>query len=637
MGSRLALRRNISEAVSNGMRPRYLRHNIWDPDSEFTPNTSDWTLTAKPLEGPPQSALDDEPVTKTLTENPHLFDIVTPIHVDVFEAYLKTHPNRAFVESVCDGLRVGFWPWAVTPSAGYPVTNDQSNPTPLDTKSADFLRAQRDKELAKNRFSAPFEHDLLPGMYCMPIYAVPKPHSEDLRLVTHQSYGKYSLNSMIRHDKVTGFPLDNMVHFGEMLMDLEKREPGKEKVVWKSDVAEAYRILPMHPRWQIKQVNRIDDKYHIDRCNAFGGCGAGGIFISFNSLVAWIAKEIKRIRYLNNYVDDSSGCGLRNDYLLYEPYGQEFPREQVILLKLWDELGIPHKPHKQVHGSPIPVIGITVDANELSLTLLEEAKEKLIKELVWWCEPGRKEKLRRWYQMGGWMNWAMNVYPRIRPALNNFYPKLRGRRDSKSLIWVNNFIRDDFSWAKKLLENCSGVRLLRSIYWDASEATLTIFCDACPEGMGFWYPSLNLALYSPTPSYEHPDLIFYFEALCVQSALFDAHRRTSTADRGRFIIHTDNSNTVDIFSSLRALPPYNHLLKSSIDILNAGDHDMRILHVSGVDNAVADAVSRADFQRAINLVPSLKIATFEPWSWSPNCEGSLTFQPPRGTLGVDRL
>jgi hypothetical protein len=88
---------------------------------------------------------------------------------------------------------------------------------------------------------------------------------------------------MIKHEKVTGFPLDNMVHFGEMLMDLERREPGKEKVIWKSDVAEAYHILPMHPRWQAKQVTRVDDEYFVDRCNVFGGCGAGGIFISFNA------------------------------------------------------------------------------------------------------------------------------------------------------------------------------------------------------------------------------------------------------------------------------------------------------------------------------------------------------------------
>ena len=53
-----------------------------------------------------------------------------------------------------------------------------------------------------------------------------------------------------------------------------------------------------------------------------------------------------------------------------------------------------------------------------------------------------------------------------------------------------------------------------------------------------------------------------------------------------------------------------------MDILNLGDNDMQVLHVPGVDNAVADALSRADFHRAVDLIPSLKISTFEPWSWS---------------------
>ena len=188
--------------VMNGMRPKYLRYNIWDPSSELTPNTSDWTLTAEPLEGPPQSALDDEPVTKTIRENPHLFKVVTPICVDVFEAYLTSHPNQDFVRSVCRGLREGFWPWAVTPSPGYPIINDESRPAPTDEMKAAFLRTQRDFEVAKGRFSPPFKR-LLPGMYCMPIYAIPKPHSSNLHLVTDHSYGKHSLNSMIKHDKVS--------------------------------------------------------------------------------------------------------------------------------------------------------------------------------------------------------------------------------------------------------------------------------------------------------------------------------------------------------------------------------------------------------------------------------------------------
>ena len=254
MGSTPAQQKNFSE-VTNVMRPKYLCYNIWDLDSYFTPNTSDWTLTAKPLKGPPQSAFDNEAVTKTLKEHLDLFKIVTLIQVDVFEAYLTTHPNQPFVKLVCDGLHNGFWPWATTPIPGYPTTNDESKLTPKDDKKVNFLRAQQDVELTKNHFSPPLKGHLLPGMYCMPIYAIPKPHSKNLHLVYRPELWQVLLNSMITHEKVTGFPLDNMVHFGEMLMDLERKEPGSEKVIWKSDIAEAYWILPMHPCWQIKQVN----------------------------------------------------------------------------------------------------------------------------------------------------------------------------------------------------------------------------------------------------------------------------------------------------------------------------------------------------------------------------------------------
>ena len=185
----------------------------------------------------------------------------------------------------------------------------------------------------------------------------------------------------------------------------------------------------------------------------------------------------------------------------------------------------------------------------------------------------------------------------------------------------NNSIQDDFSWVVKVLNESSGVCLLKSVYWNSHEATFTILCDACPDGMGFWYLDLNITYYSPTPCHEHPDLMFYFEALCVHSALFDAHWWTALGRNGCFLIYIDNSNTVDIFSSLWVLPPYNHLLKTAIDILNRGNSDLRVLHVPSVDNAITDALSRSDFHCTITLVPGLKINKFKPWSWSPNDKG----------------
>ena len=233
-----------------GLQPKYLRHNLWEQGSTLSPTTAEWSEHAPPLPRPRLSELMNLAVSKTVRDNPHLFKVQTPIKVDVFESLLTHHPNPLFVKSVCAGLREGFWPWADTMQEGYPETHDESRPMPSNEAHANFIREQCFKERSKGYYSPPFGRDLLPGMYSMPIHVVPKPHSDDFRLVTDHSAGRFSLNSMVDHSKVTGFPLDNMRHLGEMLFDVRRSIGNSPLTLWKSDIADAYRLLPMSPLWQ---------------------------------------------------------------------------------------------------------------------------------------------------------------------------------------------------------------------------------------------------------------------------------------------------------------------------------------------------------------------------------------------------
>jgi len=265
--TRAMLKRELVEEL----QPKYLRHNVWDDNDHFSKSSADWTETARPLPLIPESELANPIVSKTIEENPLLFDIVTPINVDHFEKLLHSHLNQPFVKSVCRGLCEGFWPWADSHIREYPDTLDLSYPKPENEDEAQFLCDQRDHEVFKGCFSEAFGDKLLPGMYCMPVFAIPKPHSTDLRMVTHQSAGKYSLNSMIPRDEITGYPLDNLRHLREFLLSMYHKDPTSPHTLFKSNVSEAYRLLPVHPYWQIKQVNRIDGSLHVDRNCAFGG------------------------------------------------------------------------------------------------------------------------------------------------------------------------------------------------------------------------------------------------------------------------------------------------------------------------------------------------------------------------------
>jgi len=57
------------------------------------------------------------------------------------------------------------------------------------------------------------------------------------------------------------------------------------------------------------------------------------------------------------------------------------PVNQVKLLSLWDELGIPHQPHKQLFGMRLTIIGICVNANSLTFTLPKQALDELLQEI----------------------------------------------------------------------------------------------------------------------------------------------------------------------------------------------------------------------------------------------------------------
>ena len=300
-----------------GARPRYLHYNLWYPDARVTPTIAKWSEMAVPLPAPPMAKINDLVACQTIAENPSLFKIVSPINMDRFQELLANHPNPLFVDSVCAGLRRGFWPWANTLKEGYPSFFDGARPTPSDDRKAAFIRDQCDIEIQKGHFSESFGPNLLPGMYCMPAHAVPKPNSSDLWMVTDHSAGPFSLNGMVDHNQVTGFPLDNMTHMGEMLIAHHRLPSGDRKmVVWKSDIAEAYRLMPLHPHWQLKQINTVDGLHYVDRNMTFGNSSSTGIFISFNSLVAWIAKNRRGIRNLATYMDDSSGFDYEDDLLL---------------------------------------------------------------------------------------------------------------------------------------------------------------------------------------------------------------------------------------------------------------------------------------------------------------------------------
>ncbi|SJL14225.1 uncharacterized protein ARMOST_17681 [Armillaria ostoyae] len=597
-----------------GLCPRYARGYLWQDPGSFsrhTPvTTATWTETLPPMPGPPTNELNNHLALRTIKLHPALFDIVTPINITCFRELLVSHPNHELVSSVCRGLETGFWPWADTSNPEYPTTNDNSFRPLRNQTHADFIRSQRDAEIDLRRFSQSFGPDLLPGMHSVPVGVVHKPHSAKLRLIVDHSAGDFSPNSMIpKHEGHVH--LDTLRDLGRALIRA-RRTYGRDVklVLFKSDISQAYRQLPMHVLWQIRQTVAIDGQRHVDRCNNFGNRGAGRIWGTFFGLVLWIAIFIKMLTDIFCYVDDSFSWEFADKKTWYSPYHKLLPTKQALLLKLFDELGVPHEEEKQLYGDILTIIGFDVDPNAMTITMPISPRQDLIAAIRNFAIVGSRRPLHDFDSLAGWCNWSFNAYPLLRPGLSILYAKKHGKSHSFQPIWVSKALCRELIWIAEHLEHMPGILFLDSLEWGIDLADIKVQTDASSKGLGIWLPDLMTGFYSEVPN-NADDHIFFNKALAVVSALLIMLRQLSLKPR-RILIYTDNTNTVDMFNSLHAKPFYNPLLITAVDALIEHNAQLRVVHIPGSRNTIADALSRGNNALVFQHYPKAHLSEFCP-------------------------
>jgi hypothetical protein len=325
--------------------------------------------------------------------------------------------------------------------------------------------------------------------------------------------------------------------------------------------------------------------------------------------------------HLKDYVDDAFSFEREGELTFYSPHNTFYPTKQTRLLRLWDELGIPHDKEKQEFGSVLRIIGFEVDPNAMTVSMDIDARRDLIELIHIFAVAGKKRTLKEFQRIAGHVNWALNVFPLLRPGLSAVYSKTAGKDHDLATLRVNAAVVSELNWVARRVEFSSGVYMLKSVEWDprhTESRALIIFTDASAHGMAIYIPSLKLALQCPLPPLTSEKNIFFFEALAVCSAF---HSATSLIESPhRLVIYSDNTNTVDIFNSLRTSAPYNRLLISAMNVILDHNIDFRVLHVRGIDNPIADAISRFKNDLAVSLCAGLVIRSFEP---------------PRDALGVD--
>ena len=150
-------------------------------------------------------------------------------------------------------------------------------------------------------------------------------------------------------------------------------------------------------------------------------------------------------------MDDNFGWEFANKKEYYEPYKKHMPTKQVRLLRLWDEIGLPHDEEKQPSGPSLQILGYNVDANKMTVQVPDEKKEKVVQLLRSHAKEGKFCTVKELQTAAGSVNSALSLYPRIRPRLHVLYDEMAKQEPGTSKLRVTKDVARTLHQEKGIL------------------------------------------------------------------------------------------------------------------------------------------------------------------------------------------
>ena len=169
-------------------------------------------------------------------------------------------------------------------------------------------------------------------------------------------------------------------------------------------------------------------------------------------------------------------------------------------------------------------------------------------------------------------------------------------------------MRLELRWLIAHVKASSRVHMLKSVEWspyDRMASTLIGYSDTSGMGMGIWFLGEYASFQCPLPTEGLQDLIFFYEVLTVDAAFCLGEQY----ECDRIPIYSDNTNTIDMFSSLRAQLTYNSILIAWVDFTLSTSITTKVYYMPGTQNV--DHLSCFQNQEALCFTPNLRINTFQ--------------------------
>ncbi|XP_053161001.1 uncharacterized protein LOC128349104 [Hemicordylus capensis] len=536
----------------------------------------------------------------------------SPIRIRVLEHFLREYPLKAQARYLREGFQYGFR----IPYMGPRIHSMAPNLRSVVGMEEVVLR-KINKEIALGRVLGPFRELPLPDLRISPLGVVPKKAPGEYRLIHHLSFPH---GSSVNDRIPDGLCSMKYTSFDQAVKVV--RSCGQGALLAKCDIESAFRLLPVHPADFSLLGFAFQGCFYIDRALPMGCSISCAAFEAFSSMLEWALRRVAGLGSTAHSLDDF--------LLVGRPGTEQCSHLLAVFQKLCADLGVPLAQEKTEGPSPIlTFLGIELDTIA-GCSRLPWAKIDILRTLLVSCIQARKVTLRQLQQLIGHLNFACRVVVPGRPFLRWLCDAIKGVRCSHHRVRVTAPMQADMQLWATFLESYNGAS-----FWQDTlllEAELQVQSDAAGGlGFGVYFRGRWCAERWPAAwvaSVVTKDLTFLeFFPIVVAIHLWADLFRDKTVH-----FWCDNQATVQVIDRQTSRSPRVMILVRAF-VLACLHNNIQFLacHVPGVQNSLADALSRFQVQRFRQLAPE---AEHQPEARCLHGYGALAHRSAEGRLGL---
>lgn len=523
----------------------------------------------------------------------------SPINLTVLASCLKNYPDSEAKLRLLKGFLEGFRIPSSPPTAPFWSANLRSV-----RGMEDVVRAKIGKEVKAGRVLGPFADPPIPNLRVSPLGVVPKKAPGQFRLIHHLSYPK---GESVNDNVPTHLCSVRYTSLDEAVRKLRACGPGA--LMAKADIESAFRLLPVHPEDFCLLGFWFEGGYYIDRALPMGCSISCSAFECFSTFLEWVTRQRMR---------DNSSVHYLDDFLFMGPANSDQCLKFLATFQAFCcELGVPLA-HDKTEGpvNKLTFLGIELDSVEQCSRLPPDKLSKL-RDLLSRSVIAKKLTLRELQVIVGHLNFACRVIAPGRAFLRCLCDAMAGLFSPHHRIRVNASMREDMVMWQQFLDDFNGTS-----FWRDSQllrADFQVHSDAAGgHGFGLYFRGHWCAQPWPDTWLESDiirDLTFLELFPLVVAVHIWANKFCNATVRfwcdNQAVVHVVNRQTSRSVKVMRLVRAFV-LQCLRINAL------FIVQHVPGLQNGVADALSRFQEERFRELAPAASPFPdpMPQWLWS---------------------